>query len=640
MPVPPTRARTRTRLALATTSALCLPALLPLVAAAQDAPQLRAVTLSTAGLALIEAEGRLGADPLRLTVARDRIDDFLKSLWVIDPAGAVPQVSLGGPGAFADAFALLPFGPGDVTDPVRLFAAMVGAPVVVERRGESWAGANLGVTQRPCEHGPCHVLNLQEADGTLRSFEMGDALTVRLSDAADRAAVAAALAAHRGAANPRRVEVALGSDDATPRDVGLVWLQEAPLWRTAWRAIDTADGLQLVGWAVVENATGQDWHDVRLTLATGAVRSIEAQLYERAWAAREGAVFAFDEAYPAPAFEAAASQRSFALAEASPPPPAAAEADDGQSFSRFTLVTPVSLPAGQMISLPFLSETLPDARLTVYRGGQGALHPAIALRIDNPLPLRLPAGVLTFYEDGRGHAGDALIPELAPGGSETVAFARDTAVEVREEVAAEETIRDMRIVRGVLVVGEDAVRRTAYRIAGAPEADRVLTLEHPRRGGWQIAAPAGAEEDLDVWRWALDVPAGGTLTHEVIERQPRERSVGLVDADLPTLAYWQGRSIDDGVTALLEALAGERRTLAGLAARAGQIAERAATLEAEQLRLVNLIVQLGDDSQANRDRRARVDAIDGELAMLQAEAAGIAEAQEAAAQRIDDLLGL
>ena len=60
---------------------------------------IQAVTLSTAGLAMIEASGRFGAEPLNLSVARDEIDDFLKSLWVIDPAGAVPFVTLTGPGS-------------------------------------------------------------------------------------------------------------------------------------------------------------------------------------------------------------------------------------------------------------------------------------------------------------------------------------------------------------------------------------------------------------------------------------------------------------------------------------------------------------------------------------------------------------
>ena len=178
---------------------------------------INAVTLSTAGLAMIEAEGQLGLEPITLSVAGVAFKKILKTLWVLDPAGAVPYVTMTGPGSFEDAFAHFPFGPQDVTDPARLFAAMVGAPLVVERRGESWEGINMGVTQRPAEHGPVSVLNLQGEDGMMQAFVMDDALGVRFADAADRATLSDALRAWRASANPRRVELTLDSEDRTPR---------------------------------------------------------------------------------------------------------------------------------------------------------------------------------------------------------------------------------------------------------------------------------------------------------------------------------------------------------------------------------------------------------------------------------------
>ena len=599
---------------------------------------INAVTLSTAGLAMIEAEGQLGVEPMRLSVARGDIDDFLKSLWVLDPAGGVPYVTMTGPGSFEDAFAHFPFGPEDVTDPVRLFGTMVGAPLVVERRGESWQGLNMGVTQRPGEHGTINVLNLQGDDGVLQSFVMDDALGVRFAEAADQATLTEALRAWRGAANPRRIELTLDSDNQTPREVGLVYLQNAPLWRTAWRAVDTPEGIRLIGWAVVENTTGIDWQDVRLTLATGSVRAIEAQLYARTYARREQAL----EPVPAPMGPAAAPMYRGAIgamAEAAGAPSMALQdsvasvqvtADDGDSFSRFTLETPVTLPAGQMMSVPFLSELLPDARLVLYRGGQGDLNPVIALSLENPLPLRLPAGVLTLYEDGRGHAGDAMIPELAPGATEVVDFARDTAVEVREESTNTETLREMRIVDGILTVTEDLERRITYRIEGAPDAEREVTIDHPRNPGWSVSSTTGAEERPDAWRWVVEVGAGERASLTVTERQPRLRRMGIIDMDLNTLAYWEGRAEDPQVRDLLAQIGQLRRQILEAENEQRRQAGEVQTLEREQQRLVNLIVQLGDDSQANRERRARVDAIDGAIAQAQ-------DASEAAAQSAVEL---
>ena len=138
------------------------------------------------------------------------------------------------------------------------------------------------------------------------------------------------------------------------------------------------------------------------------------------------------------------------------------------------------------------------------------------------------------------------------------------------------------------------------------------------------------EERPDAWRWVVPVAAGERASLTVTERQPRLRRVGLLDIDLNTLAFWESRSDNPEI----------RQTLVQLADLRGQITEAEqeqrkadgdiATLEREQLRLVNLIVQLGDDSQANRDRRARVDMIDAEIAAAQA-------GRESAAARVQDL---
>lgn len=599
----------------------------------------RAVTLSTAGLALIEAAGRLGPEPLRLSIARADIDDFLKSLMVIDPAGGITTVTLTGPGQFEDSFAHLPIGPQDATDPARLLAAMVGAPLRVERRGESWEGTIMGISQRPAEHGSVPVLNLRLTDGTLRSVELGDATTFRLTDPADQAVLDAALAALRRGANPRRIAVAIASDRAEGREAGLVWLQNAPVWRTAWRAVDEPGGLRLIGWAVVENTTGMDWEGVRLTLATGALRAVEARLYERVMARRERAPVPAPMVMARSAIGTAAPAAPMMMESMADMEVAEVSADDGATFSRFTLETPVTLAAGEMMSLPFLSEVLPDARLTLWRGGQGGLHPEIALALTNPLPLRLPAGVLTLYEPGRGHAGDALIPELAPGATETVRLGLDTAVQVREEVEGTQTLRQVRLVDGLLDITEELESRTTYRIEGPALGSRTVTIDHPRRPGWEVVSNAGATERPDAWRWQIVVEQGERARLTVTERQPQRRQLAVADMDTATLIAWAGRSPDAELAARLTQIADLRRQVAEAEQALRRSQNDSLEREREQARLVNLIVQLGDDSAANRERRARVDALDAELAQAAAERAALADRIAALRARIAELIG-
>ena len=579
-----------------------------LPAHADTAAQIRQVTLSTAGLALIEAEGTLGAEGLRIPVRRADIDDFLKSLRLSDPAAAVPMLSMTGPGGVQDTFDALPFDAAALGDLRALLGAMTGAPVRAERRGTTLDGAVMGTRAVPCDtegQSGCAALTLRDSDGRLRQIALDEALELDFRDPADRDAIGRGLEALRANARALVLDVILTSNDDSARDVALGWLQPAPLWKTAWRAEDGPDGITLTGWAVVENTTGQDWQDVTLTLATGASQALQAQLYERQGAARRLAE---------PAMDAAQAPARIARAMAFEPRMEAAPVamDDSAAFSRFTLSTPVTLQAGDMISLPFLSETLDDARLTLYRGGSHDRHPMLAVEFTNPLPLRLPAGVVTVYEAGRGHAGDAMMPELVPGAVEVIEFARETALDVRESVSESNRIEAARIVDGVLVTEDRYERRTRYRIAGAPDRAVTLTLAHPHRRGWDVMTEGGAPGP-DATRFSVEVPEAQITEFSVLESRLDRTRVALLSLDIDSLGEWSARLDDAGITETLTAMQALREQEVALRREMAQLQEAEAQLIADQDRLVGLIVQLGDDSPATRDRRGRVDAIEAEI---------------------------
>lgn len=593
--------------------------------------QIRSITLSTAGMALVEAKAGFEPEGLRLDVRRDHIDDFLKSLRVVDPAAAVPQLSVTGPGGLEDVFAGLPFGPEALGDLRALLDAMTGSPVEVQRRGVTIAGRLMGTRDLACaEPGAtsCVALTVRTGDGDLVQLLLDEAASVRFSETSDLAAIERGLLALRASATARRLSVSIGSSDATPREVKMAWLQPAPPWKTAWRVEDGADGLMLTGWAVFENTTGQDWTGVELTLATGAVQVLRAQLYERTPVARKLAT-----APAGPALARAAPMATMELSAAADFAVEPVTMDDGDSFSRFTLGTPVTLATGEVMSLPFLREKLGDARLTLYRGGSGALHPMIALSVENPLPLRLPAGVLTLFEAGRGHAGDAMMPELAPGARELVEFARDTAVKVDEHTHVDQGLHSMRVVDGLLVSEEWQQRNTVYRIQGAEDRARRLTIVHPAAPGWAIQTEGG-EQMFDALHFSVDVPVGQLTEFPVVERRLRQSRLALLDLDQAQLLFWQGRTTDAAIRALFEDLQQLRGEEADLRARVRRLQEAELQLVADQQRLVGLIVQLGDDSPATRERRARVDAIETEI---EAGRVVIREAQTRLAQITDAL---
>ena len=593
--------------------------------------QIRGVTLSTAGVAMIEAQGNLGADGLTLPVRRADIDDFLKSLRLSDPARGVPMLTMSGPGGLADSFATLPFTPEALSDLRALIDAMTGAPVTVTRRGVGVAGALMGTRDVTCtgdgDKG-CVALGLRAQDGSLRQIPLDEATELSFDDAQDRAALDRGLAALRAGASADRLDVRLTSTAPEPRTLTLGWLQPAPVWKTAWRAEEGPDGLTLTGWAVVENTTGQDWQNVTLTLATGAVQALQAQLYDRVPAARKLAI-----PEPMPMLAASPMARGMAFEAAMDAAPVSMTQAD--SFSSFALTTPVSLAAGGLLSLPFLQETLPNARLTLYRGGAGAAHPTIALDIENPLPLRLPAGVLTFYSAG-GHGGDALVPELAPGGRARLDFAQDTSVEIREDRSETGRIVRARVVNGALLSEERLEMTTTYRLRGAPSEARVITILHPVAPQWSIESPDWTPDDLDQVRRDVALAPGAQADVSITESYLVQTTLALDSADSSTLAFWMGRVPDDAVRAILLQAQELREKQVSLRAQIASLQSQEATLIADQERLVGLIVQLGD-SATNTARRSRVDAIEDEIAATRT---ARDTAQAALQQAQDDLAAL
>ena len=91
-------------------------------------------------------------------------------------------------------------------------------------------------------------------------------------------------------ARKRAVSLRFAGDGKRRVKVGYV--VEAPVWKTSYRLVLPAEGEKaderpyLQGWAVVENATEEDWRDVRPSLVSGRPISFRMDLYTSLYADR------------------------------------------------------------------------------------------------------------------------------------------------------------------------------------------------------------------------------------------------------------------------------------------------------------------------------------------------------------------
>lgn len=540
---------------------------------AREELPVRRVTLSSSGLIQIERGGTLGPGAsARFRAPVEDVDDILKSLVVADPAGTVEGVRLPAQDLAAEAFRGLPLRPEDFASRAALLNALRGH--------EAEAGGARGRIAEAAETDQGALRLVLIGPTGLRSLLVREGEEVRLADAALAARVARAAEALAAArtADTREVEVALRAERA--REVMLAYVAGAPLWKPSWRLAVPPIGApagaeaRLMGWAVVENRTGSDWNQVRLTLVSGEAAAYRQALYAPVLIARPempvrgaGPVIVRPDTGvrppppPAPLAMAEATSRSardrVAGGPAAPlapvptmaPPalpaaPAVAEASAGRVA--FVLPEPVSIRGGETANVPFLDARLPAERIWWVQD-LSARHPLQAVRIRNTTAHALPDGLATVYGTDAAEAGaflgDGEIRAMPPGDVRILAFARDRDVLMTGSDRMAEEPRGVRLRRGFVEVEFLALRESA--LAVDPKGARgKLVADLPRRDGETPRFPVAAEGDFGLRHEAtLD---GAPVTLRFVWERAHLRQTPLWDPALgdPILLRWRDIEVE------------------------------------------------------------------------------------------------
>jgi hypothetical protein len=129
---------------------------------------------------------------------------------------------------------------------------------------------------------------------------------------------APATAAPEEDADEARMNVRLLFDDDARHDLTVAYVVAAPIWRPSYRVVlDEHGKVLLQAWAVVQNTSGEDWRNVRLSLTTGAPIAFQSDLGTAVTPVRPRVTDTGETISAVPE-----SQTSYA--QAPPPPPAQA----------------------------------------------------------------------------------------------------------------------------------------------------------------------------------------------------------------------------------------------------------------------------------------------------------------------------
>ncbi|GHD21019.1 DUF4139 domain-containing protein [Tianweitania populi] len=550
-------------------------------AVAQENGPITQVTLSSGGLAEIVRTARVtGSGLVEVDIPTAQIDDVLKSLLVRDPSGKVGKVSLDGPAQDDLARRALPFPAGELTSVPSLLSALQGSRMTISSGGKTLTGLVMGVETRSMgENETLALLTVVSDDGAIDTLKLGPDARLTIEDPSVRRKVDASIKAAGARASDGSRLVRIAVEGSGERDVTLSYVVEASVWKAAYRIVADQDGkARMQAWAILENASGEDWNGIHLSLSSGKPVTLKQALHRRYWADRtevpvsvgsaplpatDTGVLAMESADHEPSRMRASAMLAAPAPAAEPAPllsqAVSAEASEGDLSARYFLPGTYDLQSGQSLSVPLVDADLQASLVSVYRSGQASSHPIASVSLTNATGASLPPGIVTVYDERSGYLGDAQLGGVPPLESRLAGFAADSKVQVVEEAEDETSIIDVKAVDGLLKATFRNRQSVTYRIAGAADAPRTVVIEHPRMAGWTFASDAADGETATHHRLKASISPSSSATVKAMQEMIREEAYALVDADAQQLVSLAGSARDPETRRKIEELADARR---------------------------------------------------------------------------------
>src|SRR6516225_2675926 len=624
-----------------------LAALLALVGPANAADlSLQRIMLSSGGVGYFEYEATVdGNATLSLDVPLDQVDDILKSLVVYDDSGTAGEVTLPGREPLTQSFVDLPFGQAALDSLPALLNALQGAEVRVTG-AKPMNGHLLRVVEETSRGADGLAISRNRVtlvtDAGIEQVILEDAGSIAFADPELQKKVATALSRLAFHRSDGRRQLTIESHGSGKRVIRVGYVVGVPLWKASYRlslpADPHADHARLQGWAILENFSGQDWHDVSLTLLSGNPITFRQALFESYYVQRPsvpvevaghvlpkldeggigGALGARDaaSASPAPQQKALALARSVAEAAPAPsprapPPPAnapahveAAETVENVTQTVFNLPYKVSVAAGQSLVLPILDRELPAQRIDLYQSSADQRHPLAAIALANDGETGLPPGVLTLYEQTTAggaatYLGDARFAAFPPSERRMLSSAVDAKVTVDRSSEEQQAIVKAAIAQGVMRLTRLARQITTYRIKTAGDGEHRLLIEHPRLAGWSLATPDPTHVELSADAYRIPVTLTGSKQNNVVVtmERPLEETIRLLDlADDRLGVFVASNELEPPVKKALGELASRRQALGRQNAELDKLKEQRHQLVEDEKRLRDNLAAVGRDT--------------------------------------------
>ena len=641
---------------------------LTLAATAADLP-VREVVLFKHGVGYFARSGRLAAgESARLDFKAGEMNDVLKSLTIDEKGvGKISGLRYDSSDPLAKKLGEFPFSIGSEQPLSAVLDQLKGARVELKFGSETVAGAIVGARRLAGgANQPEHEQATLLADsGDIRNVDLGAVSSLRFSDPTLQLQFKDYLTALVQSRSKDKRSVYIDSTDSGAREIQASYMIPSPVWKSSYRLIFGETGQPtLEGWAIVDNTTGDDWTNVRLSLVSGRPISFISQLYQPRYVGRPTAELPEDEAL-APvvdtgALEEEKDQATLAgvagggrfvagnpmakarMAPAAPgqfrpiaglaapemvnvnaPAPSsiaqtAAARELGELFE-YRISTPVTIRKSESAMLPFLQDKITARKLLIY-SDQSSAHPLNAAEITNSTGKTLDGGPITVFDAG-SYAGEALMETVKTTDKRLLSYAVDLGTRITTAFDSKgEVVREIHIRRGVLTTRTAAVEIRTYTIHNVDQKAKTLVIEHPARPEYTLLERKPTEKTANAYRFEVKLAAGATEKFPVTEERVYNSSFAVTNLTPDLLVtYIQNKNLTDAGRRQLTEILNRKRDIAGTEAETHRVEAQVNTIVRDQDRIrqnINSLRQVsGQQDQVQKYAKQLADQ-EGQLATL------------------------
>src|ERR1700730_6249681 len=261
----------------------------------------REVVLFKHGVGYFARSGNPAAgESARLDFKAEDMNDVLKSLTIQEKGGGkISGLRYDSSEPLSKKLEGFPFSLGNQQPLSALLDQLKGARLELKFAAETVTGAIAGSrkTAPATNQQEREQVTLLLDSGEIRNFDLSAVTSMRFSDPKLQLQFKDYLMALAQSRSKDKRSVYIDSADTAAREVIAGYMIPVPVWKSSYRLIFGDSGQPtLEGWAIVDNATGDDWTNIRLALVSGRPISFVSRLYEPRYLSRPTAELADEEA--------------------------------------------------------------------------------------------------------------------------------------------------------------------------------------------------------------------------------------------------------------------------------------------------------------------------------------------------------